>query len=57
MVAKRSQPLGIGGHRVIREITADHLGQPPPLLRNRRLLLAGLPAHSYLIFMPIDGEG
>ena len=37
MVAKRSQPPGIGGHGVIREIAADHLSQPSPLLRNRSM--------------------
>ncbi len=27
-VTGSSQPLGIGGHRVIREISADHLSEP-----------------------------
>src|SRR5579859_7928037 len=37
MVAKGRQPPGIGGHRVIREISAHHLSQPPPLLRDRSM--------------------
>jgi len=35
MEAKGSQPLGIGWYRVVREIAADRLRQPPLLLRNR----------------------
>src|ERR1700691_850016 len=37
VVAKGGQPLGIGGHRVICKITAYHLSQPAPLLRDRSM--------------------
>jgi hypothetical protein len=37
VVAKRSEAPDVGGHGVVREIAADHLGQPPPLLLNRRM--------------------
>src|SRR5271165_3561637 len=37
VVAKGSQPLGIGGHRVICKVAAYHLSQPAPLFRNRNM--------------------
>jgi len=33
--AKRVQALGIGRYRMVREVPAHHLGQPPPLLWDR----------------------
>jgi hypothetical protein len=35
--ANRGQAPDIGRHRVIREVAADHLGQPTSLLRDRRM--------------------